>query len=73
MGSIGIWKRRLSADSDDFEFGIGDFPQRYKSEKEARDAMDALVSETNRFPSADPSRAHKRLVEAGHPLFRRVR
>lgn len=73
MARIGIWRRRKSPDSDEFVYGVGDYDRTYETEDEARDALDALVKEVERFPSPNPDRAYKRLREAGHPLFRKVR
>ena len=66
---IGIWRRRVAADSDAFIYGIGDFTRTYDTLEDAKAAMDALVAETNKYPSRDPHRAYRRLMDAKHPLF----
>ena len=69
---IGIWRRRVAVDSDAFIYGIGDFMRTYDSLEDAKAAMDALVVETNKYPSRDPWRAYERLMVAKHPLFVKV-
>lgn len=66
---IGIWRRRVAADSEDFIYGIGDFRRHYHTIEDATEAMTALIEETVKYPQHDATRAYLRLQKAGHRLF----
>jgi len=69
MNTIGIWKRRVDANSDAFIYGIGNYLRTYNTLEDAEKAMSLLVAETNKYASGNVDRAYLRLRNARHPLF----
>lgn len=71
MGQVGIWRRRVSATSDDFVYGISGFQREYVSLDAAQQAFDKLVQESQNG-TRDINKAYHRLVKAGEPLFQQT-